>query len=95
MSAPLIRDPEERERWRRNPAAYNVTELLHDANDELAAALAEVINETAIRLHRDSIMPSRPPERLTEARERLKRAQSEWRAVLVAADALLRSQEGG
>jgi hypothetical protein len=91
---PLL-DAEDRGRWRRNPAAYTITEWLHEAQEELAAALEDRVNETAMRLYRDPSMPARSPERLAEACERLARAQREWRAVLASAEALLRDQEGG
>ncbi len=45
---PIPTDPEERERWRRDPPAYEAMERLHDASDELIAALDDETNATGM-----------------------------------------------
>ncbi len=97
-------DPEERESWRRDPAAYTVIERLHDASEELAAA----IDEQTVRTGQSFAVQHEPerscyredqrealPERLAAARSRVKAAEEEWVLAVTAADALLARRIGG
>jgi hypothetical protein len=96
MNTAIPTNPEERERWQKDPAAYEAIERLQDAYDELRAALDVRVQETALRLFRGDPIPPRPPERLDEARGRLVAAKAQWAAALADADAMLyRRQQGG
>ena len=89
-----ITDPEELARLQRDPDAYHAIERLHDAYEQLRDALDDRVQETGLRLDPNPLMPPRPPEELTEAREFLAAAEAEWAAAVDAADALLREREG-
>jgi hypothetical protein len=96
-------DPEARERWQRDPAAYSAVERLHESGEALIAAVDEQLNaiallftlmhEPARSLYRDkgTTVPV-----LNEATAQVEQAQARWVAAVSDAEALLRDrQEGG
>jgi hypothetical protein len=99
-------DPDRREAWSRDPDAYQVSERLYDAADELGDAVYEQVNASGLLfdvMHApmraalaEKGRPMPTMDRLVEARQRVERAEAEWAAAASAADALLRRrQEGG
>jgi hypothetical protein len=98
-------DPEGRERWRRDPEAYEAVERLHDAHEVLVESLYEhlyaigvlfdVMHEPA-RSYFRAKGTTATQERLEEARQQVCRARGRWAAVVSQAEALLVDrQEGG
>jgi hypothetical protein len=106
MAIPIPTDPEEREAWRRDPDVYGVDQRLHEASEELRAAVDAQVNVIGLRLtggnepmrsalaEKGKVPPTQ--EQLVEAQQRVERAQAQWAAAVSDADLLLRErQEGG
>jgi hypothetical protein len=108
---PTPLDPEERERFERDPAAYEAIGRLHVAYEQLVDALneqreatcllLEVVHEPVLSAYLEkgwtaAGLEESLRERFTEAPLEAGRAQVRWAAAVSGAEALLRDrQEGG
>jgi hypothetical protein len=101
-------DPEERQRWARDPAAYEAIERLHDAQDALdeatdavsttIARLFETMHEEIRSVYAEKRKRLPTQADLTQAHRVSAKAQLVWATALADAEVLLRDrfdQEGG
>lgn len=89
----IFADAEERERATRDPDGFWTVERLHDAFEDLADALDQQLQETAMRLF-PPLGRRRSEELLEGARTRADLAVDAWRDAISRADSLLAAREG-